>query len=66
MKIFILRSLKLISDNDENPQFTVEDCWPEDNFSHGQLNVGQITGVATKTSGDVVIFHRANRKWEGK
>ncbi|CAB3983869.1 peptidyl-glycine alpha-amidating monooxygenase isoform X2 [Paramuricea clavata] len=35
--------------------------WPESNPQH---KVGQIAGVAVQTTGDVVIFHRGDRKWD--
>ena len=37
--------------------------WPE---SNPQRKVGQIAGVAVQTTGDVVVFHRGDRKWDLK
>ena len=37
--------------------------WPESNPQH---KVGQIAGVAVQTTGDVVVFHRGDRKWDLK
>ena len=45
---------------------TEQENWPEKSLEHKGLKVGQIAGVAVQTAGDVVIFHRGNRKWDMK
>lgn len=45
---------------------TEQEHWPESNLDYGGLRVGQISGIAAQTTGDVVIFHRGDRKWDSR
>lgn len=40
--------------------------WPKTSLEHEGVKAGQISGVAIDSSGNVVIFHRGDRKWEDK
>lgn len=45
---------------------TANENWPVEKLQYKGLSAGQVSGVATQTTGDVVIFHRADRIWEAK
>ncbi|XP_028399075.1 peptidyl-glycine alpha-amidating monooxygenase-like [Dendronephthya gigantea] len=45
---------------------TEQENWPESNLEYAGSKVGQISGVAVQTTGDVVIFHRGDRIWDAR
>lgn len=34
-----------------------------EDFPHGDVRLGQVSGVAVDQSGDIYVFHRADRPW---
>ena len=57
-------------DVDENPApdlstFRVVTDWPSLSSAE-QLELGQVSGVALNSKGNIVIFHRGNRVWDAR